>query len=160
MKNVKRGFALAAAAVSVVLVAACAQQPQYSGYPASQPGIYSAGTQNTTYARYGRVSNIEYLQGGSESSGMVGAIAGGAVGGVLGNQVGKGSGRTAATIVGAVGGALLGSSIEKNNSRKPADYRVTVQFDDGTVGSFDFAGAPAMQIGDRVRADGNQLYRS
>lgn len=38
-------------------------------------------------------------------------------------------------------------------------YRVTVQLDNGQVRQFDYAQAPNIQIGDRVRADGDQLYR-
>jgi len=35
----------------------------------------------------------------------------------------------------------------------------TVQFDNGSVRQFDYGQAPNVQIGDRVRADGDQLYR-
>ena len=38
-------------------------------------------------------------------------------------------------------------------------YRVTVQFDNGGVRTFDYGQAPDVRIGDRVRADGNQLFR-
>ena len=47
-----------------------------------------------------------------------------------------------------------------SNARAGGDVRtVTVQFDNGSVRSFDYAQPPNVQIGDRVRADGDQLYR-
>ena len=77
-----------------------------------------------------------------------------------GSQVGGGSGRTAATVAGVVGGALIGRALEQNMNRNTVDhYRVTVQFDNGGTRQFDYAQAPNVRIGDRVRADGDQLYR-
>lgn len=138
------------------LLGACAapgyQQPVGSGYPGSQ-------VSSPAYAQFGRVSNVEYVRGGS-SQGVGGAVVGGVVGGLAGHQVGGGKGRTAATIAGAVGGALIGNALERNMSGSGQDYyRVTVQLDDGSVRSFDYAQAPNVQIGERVRVDGNQLYR-
>ena len=95
-----------------------------------------------------------------QTSGVAGAVVGGAVGGLAGSQVGGGSGRTAATVAGVVGGALIGRALEQNMNRSNVDYyRVTVQFDNGSVRQFDYGQAPNVQIGDRVRADGDQLYR-
>ena len=76
-----------------------------------------------------------------------------------GHQVGGGSGKTAATIIGAVGGALVGRAIEQNTSRGQGVYRVTVQLDNGGARTFDYAEPPNVQVGERVRVDGNQLYR-
>ena len=62
--------------------------------------------------------------------------------------------------LGVVGGALIGRALEQNMNRNTVDhYRVTVQFDNGGTRQFDYAQAPNVQIGDRVRADGDQLYR-
>jgi outer membrane lipoprotein SlyB len=151
----------AAAIGAAALLAACASPGHHhaGNYPppaGAYPGSYPA---NQAYASFGRVTNVEYLRGG-QSNGVAGAVIGGAVGGLAGNQVGGGSGRALATVAGVVGGALIGRSIEQNTQRGGVDhYRVTVQFDDGSVRAFDYAQAPNVQIGDRVRADGNQLYR-
>ena len=150
------GTTVAAAA----LVAGCADQPLGGGYYGND-GYYGSTAQNQGgyYSQYGRVTDVQYVRSGG-SDGVVGTIAGGAAGGLLGHQVGKGSGRTAATIAGAVGGALIGSAVERNTAvgGQPV-YRVTVQFDDGSMQDFNYADAPNVQIGDRVRAEGNQLYR-
>lgn len=105
-----RPFAIAGALVLVASLAACghnrsAPQPQYSGGYQTPAPAYPSNPQGT---EYGRVSNIEVLQGraqGQTSGG--GAILGAVVGGILGNQVGKGSGRAAATAVGVLGVLLL-----------------------------------------------------
>ena len=157
----KRLISSAAAVGAAALLAACAQtgMPVGGSYPASgyPTTSYPAGQQQ--YAQFGRVTNVEYVRGG-QSQGIAGAVVGGAVGGLAGNQVGGGSGRTAATVLGVVGGALVGRALEQNMNRNSVEhYRVTVQFDSGQVRQFDYAQAPNVQIGDRVRADGNQLYR-
>lgn len=147
----------AAAIGAAALLAACAQTgtPVGGSYPASSS--YPAGQQQS--AQFGRVSNVEYVRGG-QSQGIAGAVVGGAVGGLAGNQIGGGSGRTVATVAGVVGGALVGRALEQNMNRNNVDYyRVTVQLDNGQVRQFDYAQAPNIQIGDRVRADGDQLYR-
>ena len=66
-----------------------------------------------------------------------------------------------ATVAGVVGGALIGRAIEQNvaGSHTVDVYRVTVRFDDGGARSFDYHQAPNVRVGDRVRAEGNQLYR-
>lgn len=152
----QRWVSFLAAAVAATALAGCAApgyyQPVQGAYPAGQPG-------NAGYAQFGRVADVRYLQG-QGSSGVAGTVIGGAVGGLAGHQVGGGSGKTAATIIGAVGGALIGRAIEQNNSRGGQGvYRVTVQMDNGGARTFDYADAPNVQVGERVRVDGNQLYR-
>ena len=142
------------AAVGVLSLAACAQHGGYpqGNYPGSYPG-------NQAYSQFGRVTNVEYVRGG-QSQGVAGAVIGGAVGGLAGSQVGGGSGRTAATVAGVIGGALIGNMLERNMDRNRVEhYRVTVQFDNGGVRQFEYAQHPNVQIGDRVRAEGDQLYR-
>ncbi|HOZ93891.1 MAG TPA: glycine zipper 2TM domain-containing protein [Ottowia sp.] len=150
-----RSLATAAAALTL---AACAQHGGYpqGNYPGSYPGSYPG---NQAYSQFGRVTNVEYVRGG-QSQGVAGAVIGGAVGGLAGSQVGGGSGRTAATVAGVIGGALIGNMLERNMDRNRVEhYRVTVQFDNGGVRQFEYAQHPNVQIGDRVRAEGDQLYR-
>ncbi|MCK9517053.1 MAG: glycine zipper 2TM domain-containing protein [Ottowia sp.] len=152
-------ISLAAAVAATALLVGCANQPMGGGYATPQAqGSY--GARSGQYAQYGRVTNVQYVRG-SGSDGVVGTVAGGAAGGLLGHQVGKGRGRTAATIAGAIGGALIGNAIERSAGGMGGQpvYRVTVQFDDGSVRDFDYAESPNVSIGDRVRAEGNQLYR-
>ena len=147
---------LAVVTAAAALVACAAPGPYSNQYPNTPTTSYPS---NPGYAQFGRVTNVEYVRGG-QSQGIAGAVVGGAVGGLAGNQVGGGSGRTAATVVGVVGGALIGRALEQNMNRGTVDhYRVTVQFDNGGTRQFDYAQALNVQIGDRVRADGDQLYR-
>ena len=154
----------AVALAGALALAGCAQpygQPYGQQYPVAGGGGYQ---QQGAYQgqQFGYVTNVQFMRGGSDSGGIVGTVAGGAIGGLAGHQVGGGSGRTAATIVGAVGGALIGRALEQNMAGAQGSgdfYRVTVQFDSGAVRTFDYAQMPNVQTGDRVRADGNQLYR-
>jgi outer membrane lipoprotein SlyB len=80
----------------------------------------------------------------------LGAVAGGVTGAVVGNQIGRGNGNTAMTILGAAGGALAGNEIERN-VKKRYSYRVKVRMDDGTFRAVSQIGAPAVEVGERVR---------
>lgn len=142
------------------LLAACAAPHHHNmGNMPPPPPPQGAWQGNPGYAAFGRVTNVEYLRGG-QTNGVAGTVIGGAVGGLAGNQIGGGSGRALATVAGVVGGALIGRSIEQNANRNSMDYyRVTVQFDNGAVRAFDYSQPPNVQIGDRVRAEGEQLYR-
>ena len=80
----------------------------------------------------------------------LGAVAGGVTGAVVGNQIGRGQGNTAMTLLGAAGGALAGNTIEKNVNKRYS-YRVKVRMDDGTFRAVSQIGAPAVEIGERVR---------
>lgn len=158
-----RPFAIAGALVLVASLAACghnrsAPQPQYSGGYQTPAPTYPSNPQGT---EFGRVSNIEVLQGraqGQTSGG--GAILGAVVGGVLGNQVGKGSGRAAATAVGVLGGAVAGNAIEgRNNSDSVQGYRLSVQLDHGGYRVYDVSTPGDLRIGDRVRLYNGQISR-
>lgn len=160
MKLNQRLLSSIGAVSAAVSLAACVAPPSQ---PVGQPysGGYQAPSypQGQVYGDFGRVSNVEYLRAG-QSQGVAGTVVGGAVGGLAGHQIGGGRGRTAATVAGAIGGALIGRALEQNMNRGGQDYyRVTVQFDNGSVRTFDYAQAPDVRIGDRVRAEGNQLFR-
>lgn len=163
MLHIRRPAAIAGALVLIGSLAACghnrsAPQPYYSGAPAG--GYQTAPAYpNNPAAEYGRVSNIEVLQGRSQTSGA-GAVIGAVVGGVLGNQVGKGSGRAAATGVGILGGAVAGNAIEgRNNSQEVQGYRLSVQLDQGGYRVYDVPTPGDLRIGDRVRLYNGQITR-
>lgn len=153
-KRVFSTLLLVASAGALVACAVPGNEPVGSWYPSSYPA-------HAVSAQLGRVTHVEFLRGGSSSDNLAGLLIGGAAGGLVGNQVGGGSGRTAATVVGIVGGALIGSALEQNmGGRRGHDhYRVTVQLDNGAVQTFDYREQPNVRVGDRVRADGNQLFR-
>ena len=157
MQTKSRFLTTALVVSSALALGACANNPGYgSSYPAG--GTAYPASQGA-YAQYGQVTNVEMVRGGSATGGAVGTVIGGAVGGLAGNQVGGGRGRTAATVAGVVGGAILGNMIENQVANTSDHYRVTVRFDDGSVRSFNYADSPSVAIGQRVRLEGNTLYR-
>ena len=89
----------------------------------------------------------------------VGMIAGGVAGAVLGHQVGSGVGKDLATIAGAAGGAYAGKKIEEKIKTKKI-WNVSVQYENGNKGSFEFAQDPGLRVGDPVRKSGNTLVRN
>lgn len=144
------------AMVAGVLSACAPHRPAPAPY---QGGAYP--TQAPVAAEYGRVTNIEMLQGQQRGASTgAGAILGAVVGGVLGNQVGKGSGRAAATAVGVVGGAVAGNAIEeRNNAGYSPVYRISIQLDRGGYRAYDVSSVGDLRVGDRVRTINGQISR-
>ena len=172
MRPLIRPLALAGVVVLAASLAACAgpqRDPYYSGgysggYQA--PPAYQtapAYPNQPTGTEYGRVSNIEVIQGQSQGRTTgAGTVLGAVVGGVLGNQVGKGSGRAAATAIGVVGGAVAGNAIEGRNNRDEdaQAYRVSIQLDQGGYRAYDVSSPGDLRIGDRVRVYNGQISRN
>ena len=171
MRQITSSTTLLGSVLLLGTLAACApQQPYPAQYPAG--GYSSGGYQSNApvYANqpmgteYGRVANIEVLQGRSQGQTTgAGAVLGAVVGGVLGNQVGGGSGRTAATAVGVIGGALAGNAIEGRNSTSGGGevqgYRISIQLDQGGYRSYDVSHPGDLRPGDRVRLYNGQISR-
>ena len=146
---------LAALASAAVVVAACAGDPYYSSEPryAPAPAYASSGA----YSDYGRVVAIDVMRGERGRTSGAGAVLGGIVGGVLGHQIGSGRGNDAATVAGAIGGAVVGNNMERRADEQ--FYRVVVELRDGRQASFAMDSPNGLRVGDRVRIDGDRLYR-
>lgn len=164
MLRFSRPLAITGAVVLAASLTACghnrsAPAPQYSGGYGGGYQTAPVYPNSPVGTEYGRVSNIEVLQGRGQTSGA-GAVIGAVVGGVLGNQIGKGSGRAAATGVGIVGGAVAGNAIEgRNNSQEVQGYRLSVQLDQGGYRVYDVSTPGDLRIGDRVRLYNGQISR-
>jgi outer membrane lipoprotein SlyB len=112
---------------------------------------------------YGRVTNIEFFQGGTAASGInvPGAIVGGVAGAVLGRQIGSGSGRDAATILGGAAGAAVGSQVGRPSTPTTSPvYRVSIQTEQGAMRVYEVPATGELRIGDRVRVENGVIYRS
>jgi outer membrane lipoprotein SlyB len=106
----------------------------------------------------GTVSSIQIIN--TESGGINGgAILGAVLGGVVGNQIGSGSGRKVATGAGVIGGAMAGNELNKRANGNNELYRVTVRQANGRTQQFDYQQIGDLQIGDRVRIEGSQIYQ-
>jgi outer membrane lipoprotein SlyB len=90
--------------------------------------------------------------------GPLGLIAGGAAGALLGHQIGGGTGKDLATIAGAVGGAYAGKKIEER-AKTHTVWNVSVQFEDGSKRSYEFAQEPGYRVGDAVKRSGDTISR-
>lgn len=162
----RRPLAIAGVVVLAGSLAACghnrpAPAPQYSGGYSSGYQTAPAYPNNPVGTEYGRVSNIEVMQGRSQGqTSGAGAVLGAVVGGVLGNQVGKGSGRAAVTAVGVLGGAVAGNAIEgRNNQEYVQGYRLSIHLDQGGYRVYDVSSPGDLRIGDRVRLYNGQISR-
>lgn len=147
-----RKLAIICSVSALALTTACTTYvPRYDavGYT---PGVVSGVTQ------LGSVINIEVVRFASRTSGG-GAVVGAVIGGVIGNQFGHGSGRAAATGLGVIGGAVIGNEVERRNLGEGDIYRISVRFDNGNVGQFDYQNIGNLRIGDRVRVEGGLLYQ-
>ncbi|MBX3605865.1 MAG: glycine zipper 2TM domain-containing protein [Piscinibacter sp.] len=151
----KQTFALGSAALALALLTGCATTQAPVSSAGQAPG-YGPGYQQR--AEYGRVQSIDLVRAENQTSGG-GALLGGLVGAVVGRQIGSGSGRTAGTLVGAFGGAVIGNQIEKNQRGAQDFYRVVIRTEQGQARSFDYQQLADLHVGDRVRIEGNQVYR-
>ncbi len=142
-------------AVGLAGCAAPNQQPYYESAPAASQ---SYPVQSPNYQQYGTVDRIEVINRGGGSN-AAGTIIGGIIGGLIGTQIGSGSGRTAATIAGAVGGAAAGNAIEGRRRADHETFRVTVRLDNGSLQTVIQENINDLRTGDRVRVEGNLIYR-
>ncbi|MES2957300.1 MAG: glycine zipper 2TM domain-containing protein [Pseudomonadota bacterium] len=148
---------MALGALVLTLLSACASRPQATNAPVYSPS--RGGAANATVA-YGVVRSIDPIGTAGEQPQGGGAVLGGIIGAVVGRQFGdSNSGKNVGTVAGAVSGALIGNEVEKNTRREQQALRVTVQLERGGVRSFDYRSLGDLRVGDRVRVEGNQLYR-
>jgi outer membrane lipoprotein SlyB len=162
MRNLTRVPALVVGAVSVAMLAACANptMPGYSSYPSGP----SVATYQTAGVEYGRISNIEYLPVGSTapSHNILGAVVGGLAGAALGSTIGGGAGRAAATVLGGVAGAAIGNQVARNQAgaTMAPGYRITMTTDNGGLRTYEVPATGDLHVGDRVRIDNGVIYRA
>ena len=173
----KNAFIRTVLAGAAIFLASCANQPNYQTQGRSQPypsqsypvqGQYpsqqypSQGYPAQGYpsqgAYVGTVDRIELFNTGT-SSNVAGTVIGGIVGGLIGSQLGHGKGRSVATIAGVAGGAYAGNQIEQRRRGPHESFRVTVRMDDGTYQTITQDNITDLQTGDRVRVEGNNVFR-
>lgn len=155
----KTNFTVAAAFIMATAILSGCASP-YNQMPVSQP--YPANTQSSQpqYSEYGVIDSIQMVQGNANTGVGLGAVAGGVVGGLLGNQVGGGTGKTVATIAGVVGGAMAGNQIEQSNRAQTRDmYQIRVRLNNGGYQTINQDSIADLRIGNRVRIDGDRVYR-
>lgn len=152
MSHFIRHFALVGSLSALALVTACASGHRHNEPIAAAPVVVGNASQ------YGNVSSIEVVPVASATTGG-GAVLGAVIGAVIGNQIGHGGGRAAATGLGAVGGAVIGNSVEARNKSANDVYRVSVRYDNGAIGQFNYQRIDDLRVGDRVKVEGGQLYR-
>jgi outer membrane lipoprotein SlyB len=116
-------------------------------------GCYSESQTRSTYsaaparAETGQVVQVEEVVNHRQGKPIAGAAAGALLGGVIFRSAG-------AAVVGAGVGALASSGSSTRRS-----YEVTVQFDSGEIGRFDYVDWAPFRPGDRVVMQGQQLAR-
>lgn len=158
MKNVK-SIATAVSAAAIVL-AGCAG-PETRPYDSSQPQTYPSQSYRRPPSQaylYGVVDRIEVVRKG-DSNNIAGTVIGGIIGGLIGHQIGGGTGNTVATIAGAAGGAYAGNQVQRRSRGADETFRVTVRMDDGSWQTITQDSISDLRTGDRVRVEGDRLYR-
>ena len=109
-------------------------------------------------SNYGYVENVRQVAVEDEGIGF-GAVIGAVAGGVLGSQVGSGTGKDVATVAGAVAGGMAGHEIEK---RRGGDtdlaWQFMVELDDGRMARVVQRDSYGIDVGDRVRLEGEEIH--
>lgn len=138
--------------------------------PAPATGATSSSTSHTVAAagpapatapacsNCGTVTSVQAVKQQGDAS-MIGPAAGALLGGLAGHQVGGGTGKTIATVVGAGAGAAAGTEIERRY-KSTTHYVVGVRMNDGSHRSFNYASAPNVQAGSKVRVVDGQLVHN
>jgi outer membrane lipoprotein SlyB len=148
----KRIASLSAVVVAALLASGCATRSH-------QPVQVAAPVYADQRVVYGQVHSIDLVRAENQTSGA-GGLVGGVLGAVVGRQFGTSSGgRAVGTLVGATGGAIVGNQIEKNRRGARDFYRVAIRTERGEIRSFDYQQLAELHVGDRVRIEGNQVYR-
>lgn len=154
--NTHRKLISMAAIASASVLAGCATDP-YGNPVTTVPGnvLGLPGVVTPSAALYGTVTGIQYLPANTTGGGM-GTIPGS----VLGAGLPTGSGDLA-SIATAVAVAVMANQAmgTTNPNTTTSVYRVTVRLDNGETRAFDYASLPNLRVNDRVRVEGNQLYR-
>ena len=149
-----------AISAAAILLAGCAgpePQPYYSPQAQTyQPQNYPQPASQAY--RYGVVDRIEVIRKGDPNN-IAGTVIGGIIGGLIGHQIGSGTGNTAATIVGAAGGAYAGNQVQQRSRGANETFRVTVRMEDGSWRTITQDSISDLRTGDRVRVEGDYLYR-
>jgi outer membrane lipoprotein SlyB len=157
MKSIYLAVALSAAALGLGGCADNPPQPYYGGEANPAP-YYQSQAQAPSGATVGYVDRIEVVRKG-DSHNIAGTVIGGIVGGLIGHQIGGGSGQTALTIAGAVGGGVAGNQIEQRSRGANETFRVTVRLDNGSYQTVTQDNITDLRTGDRVRVEGDRIYR-
>lgn len=155
----KTNYTVAATFILATAVLSGCASP-YNQMPVSQPYPGSTQSSQPQYSEYGVIDSIQMVRGNANGGVGAGAVVGGVVGGLLGNQVGGGSGKAVATIAGVVGGAMAGNQIEQSNRAQTRDmYQITVRLNNGGYQTITQDSIADLRIGNRVRIEGNRVYR-
>ena len=136
----------------LILTAMIAAAMLFAGSAGPQSYPSSAGS------RTGVVDRIELIKNG-DSGNIAGTVIGGVLGGLIGHQIGGGTGNTAATIAGAAGGAYVGNQAQQRSRGANETFRVTVRMDDGNLRTIMQDNITDLRTGDRVRVEGDSVYR-
>jgi outer membrane lipoprotein SlyB len=174
--KVKTLHVVAAPLAAAMLIAGCAtqDQPYYGSNPSSSypnqtypaqtyPTYPSQGYPSQTPQSYymGYVDRIEVINKGGDTNNIAGTVIGGIIGGLIGHQIGSGAAATRRQpSPGAAGGALAGHEIQGTAEDRERDLprdgtpRQRV-LSDRDAGKHHWTCGP----GDRVRVDGNNIYR-
>jgi outer membrane lipoprotein SlyB len=155
-RNFMSRFALRLALplAAAAFMAACAS-PRHDA-----PNRTVSNAPSVAGAQYGQVRSIETLGIPQDQPQGAGAVVGGVVGAVIGRQYGNSnSGKNVGTAVGAVTGAVIGNEIEKSARREHSGVRIAVTLDSGALRNFDYKSPGNLRVGDRVRIEGEQIYR-
>lgn len=154
---------IASCTALAALLSACVSRPVVVNTPV--PTVTAAPAPTTIITapaavEFGRVTNIEFFQAGTASSGInvPGAVVGGVAGAVVGNALS--GGRDAATVLGGVAGAAVGSQVGRTPGTTSSVYRVTIQTDAGGWRTYDVPATGDLRIGDRVRVQNGVIYRA
>jgi outer membrane lipoprotein SlyB len=142
-KRVTRFFRSASVAVAAVALAGCAA-------PRSEQGQILASTQGSKLVRGARVTDVRDISMHQGGNAVLGGIVGTVLGGLAGSSIGGGNGSAVAGIGGAIAGGAAGQKLERSAVGTSHASELTVQFDNGDVGTYQVDPGQSFRVGERV----------
>ena len=131
------------AAVAAVLAAGCVSPPQAQGR-------MIASTQGSKLVRGARVTDVRDVSMHQGGNAVLGGIVGTVLGGLAGSSIGGGNGSAVAGIGGAIAGGAAGQKLERSAAGTSHASELTVQFDNGDVGTYQVDPGESFRVGERV----------
>ena len=142
-KPIARFFRSASVAVAAVALVACSSPPP-------RQGQILASTQGSKLVRGARVTDVRDISMHQGGSAALGGIVGTVLGGLAGSSIGGGNGSAVAGIGGAIAGGAAGQKLERSAVGTSHASELTVQFDNGDVGTYQVDPGQSFRIGERV----------
>lgn len=143
------------------LVTGCAAPVTRTVWVYEEPASVTTQGSIVRLGTVGRIEVVETQVGVSGAGAASGALLGGVIASPMGHggPRGGGPGLFPVAVVAIVAGALIGNHIEQQQAQAASSriYRVAINFDDGSLQTYEVAALNGLHAGERVQIERGQI---